>query len=95
VQGWQRIPAGRGEEGRRLVQDYVGDMEYVCFTLPDGARLVHVIRQGERHPMGFVREVAAVCCGKPDRADWKLCDLGREGEEKVADAMREKLKAFL
>lgn len=42
------FPAEAGERGRDRMRDYVGDMEYLAFTLPDGTRMVHVIRQGER-----------------------------------------------
>ena len=42
--------------------------------------------------MTFAREVAAALAGRPDRADWKACEVGREGEERAAEALRERFR---
>lgn len=44
----QVFQAEAGEKGRAEMRKHVGDMEFISFTLPDGMRLVHVIRPGER-----------------------------------------------
>ncbi|CAL8469438.1 g8979 [Coccomyxa elongata] len=63
----------KGEAGREALRQAVGDGEYFVAVLPDGSRLVHAITRGEKHPLNFGREVAAVLAGAPGRADWKKC----------------------
>jgi len=88
IKKFEVFEAEAGEQGRQAMRRHVGDMEFIAFTLPDGTRMVHVIRPGEKHPMGFVREVAAALAGKPDKADWKKCEVGREAEEQAAEELR-------
>jgi hypothetical protein len=35
---------------------------------------------GERHPLGYGREVLAELAGAPHRADWKNCKCSKEEE---------------
>lgn len=57
-------------------------------------RSAAALRFGRRHPVSFVREVAAALAGKPDKADWRKCELGRDGEERAAEALRERFSEF-
>jgi hypothetical protein len=72
----------------------VGGAEYFCVTLPDGARLVHPLAQGERMNMQFGREVMAQLLGAPDKADWRNCTLDGPGEEARAAAFKELFAPF-
>ena len=44
--------------------------------------------------MPFAREVTAALLGKPERADWRQCELGRDGEERIAEALRNKFGPY-
>jgi diadenosine tetraphosphate (Ap4A) HIT family hydrolase len=49
-------PAPAAPEAAAQLAAAVGGAEYFCVTLPDGARLVHPLAQGERFNMQFGRE---------------------------------------
>jgi len=74
------------EAMRENLRDIVGDGEYFSAILPDGARLVHPLSYGERHPLSFGREVLASIAGVPQRADWKVCKMVGAAEEEAACA---------
>ena len=82
------------EAMRENLRDIVGDGEYFSAILPDGARLVHPLSYGERHPLSFGREVLASIAGVPQRADWKVCKMDGVAEEEACAAFKGEFKRF-
>jgi len=81
-------PPAAPEAAHQLAQVIPPGAEFFCVTLPDGARLVHPISQGERFSMQFGREVCAALLGTPDKADWRNCTADEQGEEARAAAFK-------
>ena len=71
------VGSWQGEEGRLALRDAVGDGEYFQVIFPDGSRMVHTIRPGQKHHLPFGREAAASVAGVPARADWKSCQVSQ------------------
>lgn len=71
----------------------VGDGEYFLALLPDGSRLVHPIRTGERHPLQLGREALAKVAGRPDRADWRTCKADEAEEARRVESLKRALEA--
>lgn len=82
------------EEGAKASYDFTTDPtqvsralqsgNYFRLDLPDGTRMVHAIRPGERFNLQFGRTTIAQLLDRPARADWKACAKpdDEEGEDK-------------
>lgn len=67
---------------------------YFCVECPNGERLFG--KTGKNFPVQFGREViaSAALLNCPERVDWRQCNLTKEQESKVAEAMRKRFKPF-
>ena len=72
----------------------MGHGEYFLATLPDGTRMVTQLRREPRFPMNFGREWVAELLGMSERADWKQCNLGRSGEERLVEDFKSMFQRF-
>lgn len=88
------LPAGVGEEARAALRAAVGDNEFMRVNLPDGTKLVHVIKRGERFPINFGRDLAASVAGTPERGDWKQCQVDSKEEEARTGRFKAKFQAY-
>jgi hypothetical protein len=82
------------EEGAKANYDFTTDPSqvsralqsgnYFRLDLPDGTKMVHVIRPGDRFNLQFGRTTIAQLLDRPARADWKTCAKAdeEEGEDK-------------
>jgi len=61
-----------------------GRMGYFRVDLPDGRKMVHVLKPGKMFNLQFGREALAHYLGLQDRADWTACPQSEEAE--IADA---------
>lgn len=52
------------------------------------------MRAGERHPLGYGREVLAELAGVPERADWKACQCSKREEEARTEKFKSVFKAY-
>lgn len=77
----------------KTLRAVVGDGEYFVALLPDGSRLVHPIRTGERHPLQLGREALAKVAGRPDRADWRTCKADEAEEARRVENLKQALEA--
>ena len=73
----------------------VGGDQYLYITMPgpdssstDDLRLVAIVKQGQRFPLQFGREVMCRMLGAPDRVNWKQCALGKDAESAKVEAFR-------
>jgi len=87
-------PVEGGKDEREALRAVVGTGEYFVALLPDNSRLVHPIAYGERHPLGFGREVLAELAGVPHRADWKECQSSPAEEAERTDRFKAAFKSF-
>jgi len=69
-------------------------VEFFLVTLPDGGRLLHVLRPGGRMGMQLGREVAAALLGEPGRADWRACTGSQAEEEERCARLKAGFGAF-
>lgn len=86
------------EEGAKASYDFTSDPSqvlrilqsgnYFRLDLPDGTKLVHAIRPGDRFNLQFGRTTVAQLLDRPARADWKACAKAdeEEGNDKNAFA---------
>eukprot|EP00735_Rhodelphis_limneticus_P008038 TRINITY_DN20789_c0_g1::TRINITY_DN20789_c0_g1_i1::g.10717::m.10717 TRINITY_DN20789_c0_g1::TRINITY_DN20789_c0_g1_i1::g.10717 ORF type:complete len:225 (-),score=33.99,sp/Q84WU9/C3H64_ARATH/35.59/2e-37,CwfJ_C_1/PF04677.10/2.2e-28,CwfJ_C_2/PF04676.9/4.6e-15 TRINITY_DN20789_c0_g1_i1:203-805(-) len=75
------------------IQEFVEGSEYFAVTLPDGRIYVQKVGQ-ERHSLQFGRELMAKVLGKPERANWKECQLPKNAEEMLANSFKMRFGPF-
>ena len=67
---------------------------YFRVDLPDGSKLVHRIRPGDRFSLQFGRQTTALLLELPDRADWKSCSRSDEEEGQDCQAFKAAFQSF-
>eukprot|EP01023_Acetabularia_acetabulum_P027714 TRINITY_DN26243_c0_g1_i4.p2 TRINITY_DN26243_c0_g1~~TRINITY_DN26243_c0_g1_i4.p2 ORF type:complete len:281 (-),score=50.48 TRINITY_DN26243_c0_g1_i4:973-1815(-) len=88
------INAGTPDEIRERLRDAVGDMEYFFAWLPDGTGLAKPIFQDERVPLQLGRQVFAEVVGKPERVDWRKCELHKEEGKGIAEKFQKQFANY-
>ncbi|KAJ3569956.1 hypothetical protein NP233_g4719 [Leucocoprinus birnbaumii] len=93
-------------EGRNSGIDFEADPEeamnicaggrggYVKVELPDGKRMVHLIRDHAPFNLQFGRQVLVSLLGVPERMDWKACTLSEEEDRADAQAFKAAFASF-
>lgn len=73
-----------------LLEEDLGETtdNYMQIELPGGKRLVHIMDDGTRFPLQFVRMALASLFGVPDRVDWKSCVESEEREKEEAEQFK-------
>eukprot|EP00898_Chlorokybus_atmophyticus_P002259 jgi/Chlat1/3033/Chrsp206S03289 len=83
------------EDGDLLEAAGGAGAQYFLAELPDGTRLVHMIKHGEKSfPMQFGRDVLAEMLNMPERADWKACRIDKAEEERLAEKFKSTFEPF-
>lgn len=57
------------------------------------SRLLHRAKDS-KIPVQFGREILAGVLGRPERAFWKACEVGKEAEVEAADAFKHIFSSF-
>jgi len=87
------------DEGQKAGYDFVSDTEqpvdgilkagnYLKLDLPDGEKLVHEIKPGERFSLQFGRATTAILLNDATRSDWKVCAKPDDEEAKDCQAFK-------
>ncbi|KAG9017525.1 hypothetical protein FRB90_000950 [Tulasnella sp. 427] len=67
---------------------------YFKVELPDGRKMVHIMKPGRQFNLQFGRVVLANLLGLKERADWKACTSSDEMEKKDAGLLKSAFAAF-
>ncbi|KAK7040914.1 hypothetical protein VNI00_009510 [Paramarasmius palmivorus] len=67
---------------------------YFRVDLPDGRRMVHLIKQHVPFGIQFGRQVLVNLLGMPDRVDWKACMLNEDEDRADAEAFKQAFAPF-
>eukprot|EP01122_Echinamoeba_exundans_P005344 TRINITY_DN15511_c0_g1_i1.p1 TRINITY_DN15511_c0_g1~~TRINITY_DN15511_c0_g1_i1.p1 ORF type:complete len:578 (+),score=80.51 TRINITY_DN15511_c0_g1_i1:47-1735(+) len=83
-------------EPHETLKQIAGDRFYIYAELPDGTRLLHLVRADARTriPIQFGRRVLARLLGDPKREDWKACAQPTATETQYCKAMKELFKSY-
>ncbi|KAL5511306.1 hypothetical protein ACEPAH_4522 [Sanghuangporus vaninii] len=71
-----------------------GRQNYFRVDLPDGRKMVHLIRQEVPFSIQFGRQVLCRILGVPDRLDWKACAQSEAEERADAQAFKQAFAPF-
>ncbi|KAI0372979.1 nuclear protein [Pilatotrama ljubarskyi] len=71
-----------------------GRGSYFRVDLPDGRKMVHLIREHGPFSIQFGRQVLVSVLGMPDRYDWKACTQSEEDDKEDAQAFKSAFAAF-
>ncbi|KAJ3788223.1 CwfJ C-terminus 1-domain-containing protein-like protein [Lentinula aff. detonsa] len=93
-------------EGRAQGIDFEGDTEsalrinargggYFKVDLPDGKKMLHLMKPGVPFGIQFGRQVLTNLLGFPSRVDWKACTLSEEEDKADAEAFKNGFGAFV
>ncbi|KAF8322867.1 CwfJ C-terminus 1-domain-containing protein-like protein [Cantharellus anzutake] len=67
---------------------------YFRVDLPDGRKMVHILRPGVMFNLQFGREALAHYLALKDRADWKACSQSEDKETRDAEAFKDAFVGF-
>jgi len=67
---------------------------YFRVDLPDGKKMVHLIKDGVPFSIQFGRQVLVALLNTPERFDWKACMLSEEEDTAEAQAFKAAFLAF-
>ncbi|ESK94140.1 nucleus protein [Moniliophthora roreri MCA 2997] len=67
---------------------------YFRVDLPDGRKMVHLMKQHVPFGIQFGRQVIVNLLGMPDRMDWKACMLSEDEDRADADAFKKAFAPF-
>ncbi|KAH8826884.1 nuclear protein [Flagelloscypha sp. PMI_526] len=86
-------------EGEAEVDEALGSVQggrggYFKVDLPDGSRLVHVMKDGVPFSVNFGRQVLVGLMDAPERLDWKECMLTDEEDKADAEAFKKAFAPF-
>ncbi|KIM49369.1 hypothetical protein M413DRAFT_106214 [Hebeloma cylindrosporum] len=88
------------QEGRLLGVDFEEDADsalescsngrgsYFKVELPDGRKMVHLLKDSIPFSIQFGRQALVSLLGTPDRLDWKACMLSEEDDKADAQAFK-------
>eukprot|EP00252_Welwitschia_mirabilis_P025628 TRINITY_DN8096_c0_g1_i1.p1 TRINITY_DN8096_c0_g1~~TRINITY_DN8096_c0_g1_i1.p1 ORF type:complete len:576 (-),score=113.47 TRINITY_DN8096_c0_g1_i1:191-1918(-) len=79
---------------KQLKELVKGAPGYFFVELPDETVLVHRLEGEEKIPMQFGREVLANILGKPERSDWRNCQLSNVEESAMAEDFKKRFSMF-
>ncbi|TFK76363.1 nuclear protein [Pluteus cervinus] len=94
------------KEGQRQGIDFEGDSEaalesaysgasgYFKVDLPDGKKMIHLMKNHVPFSVNFGRQVLVTLLGTPDRFDWKACALDDEAESHDAQTFKAAFEPF-
>ncbi|PFH54248.1 hypothetical protein AMATHDRAFT_53131, partial [Amanita thiersii Skay4041] len=71
-----------------------GKGSYFRVDLPDGKKLVHLIKEHVPFSVQFGRQVIVDLMGTPERLDWKVCALSEEDDKVDAQAFKTAFTPF-
>ncbi|KAL4067785.1 CwfJ C-terminus 1-domain-containing protein-like protein [Scleroderma citrinum] len=93
-------------EGRALGIDFESDVEsalaacsggqlsYFRVDLPDGRKMVHIMKSHVPFSVQFGRQVLVTLLNIPERLDWKSCMLTEEGDKADAESFKKAFATF-
>ncbi|XP_043707197.1 zinc finger CCCH domain-containing protein 64 [Telopea speciosissima] len=82
-------------EGRELLRSHFdGRLSFFYVELPDGTILSHSVKDKEKFPVQFGREVLAGLLNVMDKADWRNCKLSKDDEMKMAGGFKNRFEEF-
>ncbi|KAM7515640.1 hypothetical protein LguiA_005223 [Lonicera macranthoides] len=84
--------SSEGRKSLRMQFDRQCSLFYV--ELPGGTILLHAVKENEKFPVQFGREVLAGLLNMPDRADWKNCKLSKEEETKMVEKFKNDFEEY-
>jgi len=71
-----------------------GRGSYFRVDLPDGRKMVHLLRDGVPFSVQFGRQVLVSLLGMPDRFDWKACAQPEDEDKEDAQALKTAFRPF-
>ncbi|KII88125.1 hypothetical protein PLICRDRAFT_41246 [Plicaturopsis crispa FD-325 SS-3] len=83
-----------GEPDEALEACAQGGRSYFRVDLPDGKKMVHVMKDGVPFSIQFGRQVLVQLLAMPERMDWKACMLSEEDDRADAQAFKAAFAPF-